>query len=113
MGTELKNGLLFALLLGACGCFSPKGYLFTRTTVPYTLPYETAGKRVGTKSCRVDTTQITEPFTRTNLSVMWTQRAVAAALKRAGMSEVRYADLETLSILNSSYERRRLVFYGE
>jgi len=38
---------------------------------------------------------------------------VADALKRAGMSEVRYADLETLSILNSTYERRRLVFYGE
>ena len=112
MVTELKTGLLFAMLLGACGCLTPQGNLFTRTTVPYALPYENA-RRVGAKSCRVDITQLREPLTRANLSVMWTNRAVADALKRAGMSEVRYADLETLSILNSTYERRRLVFYGE
>jgi len=112
MATELKNGVLVALLLGACGCFQPRGHLFTRTTEPYTLPWETS-RRVATKSCQVDITQIKEPFTRANLSVMWSNRAVADALSRAGMTDVRYADLQTLSFLNSVYERKRLVFYGD
>ena len=112
MATELKVGLFCTLLLGACGCFAPRGYLFTHTTVPYALPYEKA-VRAGTKSCRLDITQIKEPFSQASLSVMWTNRAVADAMKRADMTELRYADLQTLSILNSVYERRRLIFYGE
>jgi len=112
MATKFKTGLLCTLLLGMCGCFSPRGYLFTYTQVPYALPYETVG-RVGTRSCRVDITQLKEPFSRANLSVMWSNRIVAEAMKRAGMTEIRYADVQTLSVLNSVYERRRLIFYGE
>jgi len=112
MATELKSGLLCALLLGTCGCFAPRGLLYTYTATPYTLPFE-AGARVGSKSCRVDITQLKEPVSRVNLSVMWGNRAVADAMKRAGMTEIRYADVQTLSILNSAYERRRLVFYGD
>ncbi len=112
MATELKVGLFCTLLLGACGCFAPRGYLFTHSTVPYTLPYEKT-VRAGTKSCRVDITQIKEPFSRANLSVMWSDRAVAEAMKQAGMAELRYADLQKFSVLNGIYERRRLIFYGE
>jgi len=113
MATELKIGMLCVALLGACGCFTPRGYVFTRTTVPYAMPDDEAKGRVGMKSCRVDITQIKEPISRANLSVMWTNRAVAEAMKRAGMTELRYADLQTFSIMNSTYERRRLIFYGE
>jgi len=112
MATEPRHVLIVALLLGTCGCFSPRGYILTHTTVPYFLPYETAG-RVSSKSCRVDITQVKEPFSRANLSVMWTNRAVSESMKRAGMTELRYADLQTLSVMNSVYERRRLIFYGE
>lgn len=112
MATELKTVFFCALLLGAGGCFAPRGRLFTYTTTPYTLPYE-EGARVGSKSCQVDITQLKEPFSRAGLSVMWGNRAVAEAMTRAGMTEIRYADLQTLSILNSVYERRRLVFYGD
>ena len=45
--------------------------------------------------------------------MLWTDRAVAEAMQRAGMTEIRYADLQTLSVMNSVYERRSLVFYGE
>jgi hypothetical protein len=58
-------------------------------------------------------TQIKEPFTRANLSVLWTDRDVSEALRHAGISEIRYADLETLSVLNGIYARRRLIFYGD
>ena len=67
----------------------------------------------GLKSCKVNLTQIKEPFTQAHLSVLWTDRAVAEAMERVGMTEIRYTDLQTFSILNSVYERRRLIFYGE
>jgi hypothetical protein len=112
MATEFKTGALCVLMMGACGCVAPKGCLVTYTTAPYTLPYE-AVAHVGSKSCEVDITQIKEPITQARLSVMWSNRAVADAMERAGMAEIRYADLQTLSIFNSAYERRRLIFYGE
>ncbi len=107
-----KHGCAALLLLAVCGCFAPRGYVFTRSTLPYTLPAE-EDRRVATKSCRVDITQIKEPFSRLNLSVMWSSRAVIDAMRRAGMTTLRYADIETLSIMNSVYERRRLIFYGD
>ncbi len=113
MGTEIKAGVLIVLLLGTCGCFSPHGYIVTRTTIPYALPDTGTVGHVGTKSCSIDITQIKEPFTSANLSVMWSNRIVADAMKKAGMTELRYADLHTLSVMNSVYERRRLIFYGD
>ena len=113
MATEIKTGIATALLLVTCGCFSPRGIVFTRATTPFALPEEGTADHVGTKSCSIDITQIKEPFTSANLSVMWSNRAVADAMKKAGMTELRYADLHTLSIMNNVYERRRLIFYGD
>ncbi len=112
MATNVQRVLACALMLGTCGCFAPQGYLFTNTTVPYAVPGETS-VRVGTKSCHVNITQIKEPFSRLNLSVMWSDRAVAEAMSKAGMTDLHYADVQTLSVMNKVYERRRLVFYGE
>jgi hypothetical protein len=47
------------------------------------------------------------------VTVVWTNRAVQEAMEKAKMTEVRYADLITFSVLNKTYERKRLVFYGE
>jgi len=112
MATKLPIGLFFALLLLTTGCFSPSGYVFTRTIEPYGFPDEQRNQ-VGAKSCSVDITQIKEPFSRLKLTVIWTNRAVQEAMKKANMTEVRYADIITLSVLNKTYERRRLIFYGE
>lgn len=100
------------LLCGAAGCSSPRGILYTRTTEPFFLPQRPRAA-TGGKSCRIDITQLKEPISRANLSVVWTSQAVAAAAARAGVSELRYADIETLSLLNGIYARRRLVFYGD
>ncbi|MDX9868932.1 MAG: hypothetical protein RBT78_13520 [Kiritimatiellia bacterium] len=112
MAIDPRAACLALLLLGAGGCFTPRGWLFTRATVPYYLPHEGPRQRAE-KFCKVNITRLKEPLTRANLSVMWTDRAVAEAMSEAGMTELRYADLEILSILNSVYERRRLIFYGE
>jgi hypothetical protein len=112
MATKLTTSLFFTLLLLTTGCMSPYGYVYTRTVEPYAFPDEHR-TCVGSKSCSVDITQIKEPFSRLRVSVVWTNRAVQEAMKKANMKEVRYADLITLSVLNKTYERRRLVFYGE
>lgn len=112
MATKLPIGFFFALLLLTTGCFSPSGYVYTRTVEPYSFPEEQRNQ-IGTKTCSVDITQIKEPFSRVRVSVVWTNRAVQEAMKKANMTEVRYADLITLSVLNKTYERRRLIFYGE
>ena len=107
-----RTALLCAALLGAGGCFAPRGILLTYTTLPYAMPYEQAG-HAAPKSCHVDITQLKEPFSSVNLSVTWTSRVVAEAAAKSDMTELRYADIQTLSILNGLYKRRRLVFYGE
>ena len=112
MATKLTIGLFFALLLLTTGCFSPTGYVYTRTVAPYSFPEEQRNQ-VATKTCSVDITQIKEPFSRLKLTVIWTNRAVQDAMKKANMTEVRYADLITLSVLNKTYERQRVIFYGE
>jgi hypothetical protein len=112
MATDRNVLLLCVLLLGTSGCVAPIGALYTQTTVPYKMPYETVG-RVASKSCSVDITQLREPFSGLDISVIWTDRVVAEAMRNAGMTEFRYVDLQTVSILNGVYERRRLLFYGE
>ena len=104
--------LLMLMLCGTCGCLSPRGLVFTCVTVPYALP-EADLTATGSKTCRIDITQIKEPLSRAGLSVMWSNRAVTEAMTRSGMKEIRYADLQTLSILNGIYLRRRLLLYGD
>ena len=113
MATDANLRLALPLLglLACSGCFAPRGLLVTSNTVPYTLPVEGAARR-GTRQCTVDITQIKEPLSRANLSVLWTNRGVRDAAKRAGMTELHYADIETLSFLNGVYARRRLIFHG-
>jgi len=112
MAIRLTTGLLSLTLLGTSGCLSPRGYLFTYTTLPYELPFDSVAHKAS-KKCVVDITQIKEPFSRASFSVVWTSRAVVEAAARAGMTELRYADIETLSVFNGTYQRQRLVFYGE
>jgi len=102
----------FLLALGSTGCFAPRGYLFTYRIEPYALPNGVPAQR-GDKRCAVNITQLKEPFSHARLSVVWTDRAVVEAAERAGIQELRYADLQTLSVFNETYLRRRLLFYGD
>lgn len=112
MATKQTTGCLLLALLNATGCLAPSGYIVTHTTVPYELPAASVSRRAS-KSCFVDITQLKEPFSGASLSVIWTSRAVLDAAARANMTELRYADLQTLSIMNGTYKRQRLVIYGE
>lgn len=94
------------------GCLAPKGLLYTRIREPLSLPVERKGSPVATKECYVSLTRLKEPVTRINLSVMWSQQIIQEEMRKAGMSEIYYSDLDTLSIFLDSYVRRRVVFYG-
>lgn len=103
---------LTALLTGS-GCSSPQGLLWTHTVTPYDLPADRSATGRGGKHCSIDITELRDPVTRAHLSVIWTNRLVMDTAARAGMKDIRYADLETLSILNGTYKRERLIFYGD
>lgn len=103
--------LLSSLLLSG-GCFTPKGLLYTRIREPLSLPSERIECRKADKNCYVSLTQLKEPVTHLNLSVMWSNKVVQDAAESAGISEIYYADIETISIFLDSYKRRRIYFYG-
>lgn len=111
MATELKITFMVLTLL-CCGCLRPRGIVFSNVTVPYYLPFEENAFKAS-KSCRVDITQLKEPFSRAGLSVMWTNKEVKDAMRKADMNQLFYADMRTLSILNGVYQRQRIIFYGE
>lgn len=106
------RGLMLLCLLVSTGCSTPYGYLLTYTVQPYSLPCESPARR-GSKCCAVDITQLKASVSGVNFSVMWADQAITEAAEKAGIREVRYADLQTLSVLNDTYVRRRLLFYGD
>ena len=113
MKNKYSTAILFTpLLLLMTGCFAPKGIIYTKVRQPLALPPERESTSIATKECFVSLTQLQEPITRVNLSVMWSQKVVRDAAEKAGISELYYCDLETLSILKDCYKRQRIYFYG-
>ncbi len=95
------------------GCLAPQGILFTRVTEPLALPSNRKECPLADKKCYVSLTQLKEPVTRINLSVMWSNNVVREAAHAAGMNEIYYTDLETLSIFMGTYKRQRVIFHGK
>jgi len=112
-----KNALRILLPAAAAtlllsGCLAPQGLLYTRITQPLALPSNRKECPQAVKRCHVSLTQLKEPVTRINLSVMWSNNAVKEAAHAAGITEIYYMDLETLAIFMSTYKRQRVIFYG-
>lgn len=112
MANNRRLALVAAALALASGCMEPQGLLYTHTVRPYDFKAGTC-TRVASKACAVDVTQLKEPLTGASITVIWTDRAVLDARAQVGMTELRYVDLETLSVLNATYRRQRLIFHGE
>ncbi|MDD2597815.1 MAG: TRL domain-containing protein [Kiritimatiellae bacterium] len=106
--------MLFAVVtsLLQAGCLAPQGIIYTRVTQPHSLPSYHHACPLATKRCYVSLTQLKEPVTRMNLSVMWSNSEVRKAARAAGIQEIYYTDIETLSILMGTYKRNRIIFYG-
>lgn len=94
----------------AAGCMR-QGWIYSHTTEPYTESF--CQTPVGSKRTVVEDFKVREPVSGYGISAEWGIRAVRDAACAAGMTNIYYADIETLSILSDLFRRRRLIVYGE
>ena len=100
--------ILVLLILGTLNACT-YGALYTDSTKPYVLdmqetPIGVSKPQQGAKFVSIPTTMI---------SAGWSSRAIGEAAKRAGLSEVYYADLRTFSVLLGLWEEKTLLVYGK
>ncbi|MCD6288356.1 MAG: hypothetical protein J7M12_04500 [Candidatus Hydrogenedentes bacterium] len=105
MATKLFSVCL--LILMATGC-ATQGLLVTDVTRPLMTDFDKTP--VGNKKCVMDTHLIREPFFHS--SVEWTDNTIEPRIKRAGITELRHADLHTFSLFGI-YRRQSVVVYGD
>lgn len=104
------GSVLVAALCLSSGCLR-QGWLYSRTTEPYTESFRHTP--VGHKQAVVDDFKVREPVSGYGVSAEWGVRAVRDVACAAGMTNIYYADLETLSIFSDLFRRRRLIVYGD
>ena len=109
-GTRLGRILIALLSLATAGCVG-QGLLYTRVVDPYSTDFHATS--VGGKTCRVNELILREPASGANVSVSFTLRLIEEAAREAGMTNLYYADIETLSVLQGIYETRTLILYGD
>jgi len=109
-GWQLFRPLGALLSLATAGC-AGQGLLYTRVVSPYSQDFH--GTSTGSKTCRVNEHNLKEPFTSVDVSVLFSTSVVAEAAQAAGMTNLYYADLETLSVLKGIYERKTLIRCGD
>lgn len=105
----IKYSLLLLLLLFALlnGC----GILYTNVVEPYTTDFNNTP--VGFKKCIIRIHKIREPITGYGISAEWDTKEISKAMQKAGMKEVYFADIQTLTLLLETYRMRTLILYGD
>ena len=98
------------LSLATAGC-AGQGLLYTRIVSPYSQDFH--GTPAGSKTCRVNEHTLKEPFTSVNVSVLFSTSVVKTAAHAAGITNLYYADVETLSVLHGIYKRQTLILCGD
>jgi hypothetical protein len=84
--------------------------IYTNITTPYSTWYKTKdhkGTPVGTKECTIDDYTV-----RYYASVEWTVDVILQEAKQAGMKEIYYIDLKTLSILGV-FQHNYYIVHGD
>ncbi len=98
-------------MLLLAGCAPPFGLLYSNMVVPYSTKF--AETPVGTKRCVINNHQIREPVTGFNIYAEWSWSYIVKEAEKAGIKEIYYMDLRTLSILTGIYKRESLIVYGD
>ncbi|MEI7435643.1 MAG: hypothetical protein WCL16_02405 [bacterium] len=109
-GMRFFSMFVVMLSLAAAGCVG-SGLLYTRVVKPYSYDFD--GTPTGVKICRVNEHMLREPITRANLSVSFTSRIVEQASRAAGITNLYFADIETLSVLKGIYVKKTLIIHGD
>lgn len=54
-----------------------------------------------------------EPMSGYGVTVEWSTNRIQSAARDAGISPIRYMDIQTISFLLGSYSQRKLIIYGD
>ena len=100
--------LLCVPVLTGCGTF---GIIYSNTVVPYSQEFKETP--VGTKSCVIDDYQLTEPLTRVAVAADWSTNYILVEAEKAGVKDIHYIDIKTVSILLGIYKHKSLIIYGD
>ncbi len=92
------------------GC-SARGLLYTSTTESYSRNFHNTP--VGAKSIVINTYRLKEPVSQLSLSGEWDADVIMRAVRDAGITDLHYIDIRTLSILLGTYRRQTLIVYGD
>jgi len=99
-----------ALLLTGCASLAP-GRLYTNVIQPHSTDFHVTP--VGTKRCVLDEHRVKEPVSGFGVTVEWSMNRIRSAARAAGITNIYYTEVQTLSILMGAYRRRRLIIHGD
>lgn len=97
-----------AAFLTGCATY---GAIYADTVAPYTENFRETP--VGSKRCVIHDYQLREPLTRVKLSAEWTTDVILNESRKAGITEIYYMDMRTVSILFGIYRHKSLLVYGD
>jgi len=110
IGLLLVRMLIPVMGLMTAGC-AGQGFLYTRVITPYSHDFHNTP--TGLKTCRVNEHVLKEPVSGAGISVSFTSRVAEEAARAAGITNLYYADIETISILKGVYARKTLILCGD
>ena len=100
-----------AFFLSGCGALMAPGRIYTNVTQPHSTDFHNTP--VGTKRCVLDEHRLKEPVSGYGAMVEWNTDQIRSAARDAGITNIAYTEVQTLSILLGTYRRRRLIIYGD
>src|SRR4051812_45164728 len=104
---------LFVAIIFAASTFAMSGcaygIIYTSTTEP--LVTNMRATQLGDSTAKSGTRQVSLPVTALSLSAGWKGRGIGEAAQQAGLTEIYYADLHTLSILLGLYQQKTVLVY--
>jgi hypothetical protein len=106
----IKSALVCLAAVLVLGC-SERGILYTSIIEPYSRDFRDTP--VGTKSVTTNTHRFKEPVSRLSISGEWDSEIIMRAVRQAGITNLYYIDIKTLSILRGTYRRQTLIVYGD
>ena len=96
----------FITILNGC----TYGLLYSDSTEPIVTNMKSTPR--GNNVCESGTKLVSVPFVSGSLTASWDSQAIGDAAKKAGLSEIYYADLHTLRILGV-WQKQTVQVYGK
>ena len=102
--------VLFLFIIITCpGC--RHGFIYSNVTVPVVTNMDKTPR--GTKLAAISSKQIKEPYSGLGLSAEWNSRAIGDAARRAGLSKIYYADMQTISVFGGVWKKQKILVMGK